>query len=53
MSQVFKVDVKATEADIKLAVDAAISCVQAGGLAVIPTDTSYAFICDAFNVSAM
>lgn len=53
MSQVFKVDAKATEADIKLAVDAAISCVQAGGLAVIPTDTSYAVICDAFNVSAI
>ena len=53
MSQVFKVDAKATEADIRLAVDTAISCVQAGGLAVIPTDTSYALICDAFNVSAI
>ena len=53
MSQVYKVDAQASAADIALAVDAAISAVKAGGLAVIPTDTSYAVICDAFNNSAI
>ena len=53
MSQVYKVDTQASAADIALAVDAAISAVKAGGLAVIPTDTSYAVICDAFNNSAI
>jgi tRNA threonylcarbamoyl adenosine modification protein (Sua5/YciO/YrdC/YwlC family) len=45
MSQVFKVD--------ELAIEAAIAAVKSGGLAVIPTDTSYALICDAFNVGAI
>jgi L-threonylcarbamoyladenylate synthase len=45
MSQVFKID--------ELAVEAAIAAVKNGGLAVIPTDTSYALICDAFNVGAI
>lgn len=53
MSQVHKVDTQTSAADIALAVDAAISAVKAGGLAVIPTDTSYAVICDAFNNSAI
>ena len=53
MSQVYEVDAQASAADIALAVDAAISAVKAGGLAVIPTDTSYAVICDAFNNSAI
>jgi L-threonylcarbamoyladenylate synthase len=53
MSQVYKVDAQASAADIALAVDAAISAIKAGGLAVIPTDTSYAVICDAFNNSAI
>jgi len=53
MSQVFKVDSQATSADIQLAVDAAISAVKAGGIAVVPTDTSYAVICDAFNSAAI
>ena len=53
MSQVFKVDQQASVADVHLAVDAAIAAVKAGGLAVIPTDTSYAVICDAFNASAI
>ena len=53
MSQVYKVDAQTSAADIALAVDAAISAVKAGGLAVIPTDTSYAVICDAFNNSAI
>ena len=45
MSQVFKVDA--------LAIEAAIAAVKNGGLVVIPTDTSYALICDAFNVGAI
>jgi len=53
MSQVYKVDTQTSAADIALVVDAAISAVKAGGLAVIPTDTSYAVICDAFNNSAI
>lgn len=53
MSQVYKVDTQTSAADIALAVDAAISAVKAGGLAVIPTDTSYAVICDAFNNRAI
>lgn len=53
MSQVHKVDTQTSAADIALAVDAAISAVKAGGLAVIPTDTSYAVICDAFNNRAI
>lgn len=53
MSQVFKVDAQTSVADIATAVDAAITAVKNGGLAVIPTDTSYAVICDAFNVGAI
>ena len=53
MSQVYEVDAQASAADIALAVDAVISAVKAGGLAVIPTDTSYAVICDAFNNGAI
>ena len=53
MSQVFRVDAQASGADIQLAVDAAVSAVKAGGLAVIPTDTSYAVICDAFSIGAI
>jgi L-threonylcarbamoyladenylate synthase len=53
MSQVFKVDDKASEQDVQLGVEAAIAAVKNGGLAVIPTDTSYAVICDAFNAEAI
>jgi tRNA threonylcarbamoyl adenosine modification protein (Sua5/YciO/YrdC/YwlC family) len=53
MSQVFKVDGHASESEVKLAIEAAIAAVQNGGLAVIPTDTSYALICDAFNLGAI
>lgn len=53
MPQVFKIDTQVSSADIQLAVDAAITAVKNGGLVVIPTDTSYAVICDAFNVSAI
>jgi tRNA threonylcarbamoyl adenosine modification protein (Sua5/YciO/YrdC/YwlC family) len=53
MSQVFKVDEQTSESDVQLAIDAAIIAVKNGGLAVIPTDTSYALICDAFNIGAI
>lgn len=53
MSQVFKVDAQTSVADIATAVDAAVAAVKNGGLAVIPTDTSYAIICDAFNLNAI
>lgn len=53
MSQVYKVDAQASADDIALAVDTAIAAVKDGGLAVIPTDTSYAVICDAFNLDAI
>jgi len=53
MSEVFKVEKQASAADVQLAVDAAVMAVKNGGLAVIPTDTSYAVICDAFNTAAI
>ena len=53
MSQVFKVDKQTSQADVQRAIEAAVSAVKDGGLAVIPTDTSYAVICDAFNDQAI
>lgn len=53
MSQVYTVDAQASATEIQLAVDAAIVAIKDGGLAVIPTDTSYAVICDAFNQAAI
>ena len=53
MSQVFKVDEQTSQADVLLAIESAVFAVQNGGLAVIPTDTSYALICDAFNDQAI
>jgi len=53
MSQVFMVDESASVTDVQIAIEAAVSAVKNGGLAVIPTDTSYAVICDAFNASAI
>jgi L-threonylcarbamoyladenylate synthase len=53
MSQVFKVDGQTSQSEVQLAIDAAITSVQSGGLVVIPTDTSYAVICDAFNSAAI
>jgi tRNA threonylcarbamoyl adenosine modification protein (Sua5/YciO/YrdC/YwlC family) len=53
MSQVFKVDEQTSQADVQKAIEAAVSAVKDGGLAVIPTDTSYAVICDAFNDQAI
>ena len=53
MSQIFTLTQTSSEADIDEAVSAAIQAVTYGGLAVIPTDTSYAVIADAFNPDAM
>lgn len=53
MSEVFKVDKQTSAMDIQLAVEAAVTAIKNGGLAIIPTDTSYAVICDAFNASAI
>ncbi len=53
MPQVLKVDESASKADVQKAIEAAVTAVKNGGLAVIPTDTSYAVICDAFNVDAI
>jgi len=53
MSEFFKVDKQASIEDVQLAVEAAVTAVKNGGLAVIPTDTSYAVICDAFNTAAI
>ena len=53
MSEVFKVDEQASIVDVQFAVEAAVTAVKNGGLAVIPTDTSYAVICDAFNAAAI
>jgi len=53
MSEVFKVDKQTSQADVQRAIEAAVSAVKDGGLAVIPTDTSYAVICDAFNDQAI
>ena len=53
MSQVFKVDSQAFETEIQQGIEAAVTAVKNGGLAVIPTDTSYAVICDAFDTEAI
>lgn len=53
MSQVFKVDSQASETEIQQGIEAAVTAVKNGGLAVIPTDTSYAVICDAFDIEAI
>lgn len=53
MSEFFKVDKQASIVDVQFAVEAAVMAVKNGGLAVIPTDTSYAVICDAFNAAAI
>jgi tRNA threonylcarbamoyl adenosine modification protein (Sua5/YciO/YrdC/YwlC family) len=53
MSQILNVDANASTLEIENAVQAAVKAVQSGGLVVIPTDTSYAVICDAFNSAAI
>ena len=53
MSQIFDLSSLPTDVDIDAAVSAAAAAVANGGLVVIPTDTSYALICDAFNPEAV
>jgi tRNA threonylcarbamoyl adenosine modification protein (Sua5/YciO/YrdC/YwlC family) len=53
MSQVLKVDNQTSEVEISSAIEVAISAVKNGELVVLPTDTSYAVICDAFNLDAI
>ena len=53
MSEVLSATSSASAAQVVAAVDAAVAAVKNGGLAVIPTDTSYAVICDAFNEAAI
>lgn len=53
VSQVLSATSASSAAQIKTAVGAAVAAVKNGGLAVIPTDTSYAVICDAFNTAAI
>ena len=53
VSQVFSATNASSAEQVKTAVAAAVAAVKNGGLAVIPTDTSYAVICDAFNTSAI
>jgi len=53
VSQVFSATNASSAAQVKTAVAAAVAAVKNGGLAVIPTDTSYAVICDAFNTAAI
>jgi tRNA threonylcarbamoyl adenosine modification protein (Sua5/YciO/YrdC/YwlC family) len=53
MSQVLKVDHQTSEAEIRSAIEVAIAAVKNGELVVLPTDTSYAVICDAFNSEAI
>ena len=53
VSQVFSATNASWAEQVKTAVAAAVAAVKNGGLAVIPTDTSYAVICDAFNAAAI
>jgi len=53
MSQIFTITATSSQSEIDEAVSAAIQAVTYGGLAVIPTDTSYAVIADAFNPEAI
>jgi len=53
VSQVLSAINASSAAQVKTAVAAAVAAVKNGGLAVIPTDTSYAVICDAFNTAAI
>jgi len=53
VSQIFTINSESSPAQIDEAVSAVVNAVTSGGLAVIPTDTSYAVICDAFNPDAV
>jgi len=53
MSQIFDLTHAPTDEQLEAAVSAAATAVSNGGLVVIPTDSSYALICDAFNPDAL
>ena len=53
MSETFLVTAASSDSDIEQAVAKAVAAIAGGGLAVIPTDTSYAVVCDAFNPVAV
>jgi len=53
MSQIFELTNASTDEELETAVSAAAAAVSNGGLVVIPTETSYALICDAFNPEAV
>ena len=53
VSEVLSATNASSAAQVNTAVAAAVAAVKNGGLAVIPTDTSYAVICDAFNAAAI
>ena len=53
MSSIVTISSSATPVEFADAVAQAVECVRGGGLAVIPTDTSYAVVADAFNVEAL
>jgi tRNA threonylcarbamoyl adenosine modification protein (Sua5/YciO/YrdC/YwlC family) len=53
MSQIFDLTDAFSDGELEAAVSAAVAVVGNGGLVVIPTDTSYALICDAFNPEAI
>ena len=53
MSQIFDLTQSSADDALEAAVSAAAEAVSNGGLVVIPTDTSYALICDAFNPDAV
>ena len=53
MSKICKITSDVSQAEIDSAITSAVAAVQEGKLVVIPTDTSYAVICDAFNAGAI
>jgi len=53
MSQIFELTNASTDEELETAVSAVAAAVSNGGLVVIPTETSYALICDAFNPEAV
>lgn len=53
MSQIFDLTNASNSEQLEAAVGAAAAAVGNGGLVVIPTDSSYALICDAFNPDAV
>ena len=53
MSQTFTVTAQTSDSDAQVAVAKAIAAISDGGLVVLPTDTSYAVVCDAFNTAAV